>query len=161
MLLLVLILASLFLVFGFVILFGAPYLPTRRAQAEAALDLLALKPGQTFYDLGCCDGRLLRAAAKRGLKAVGYEFNPILAGIAWLCTRRYRDLVVVHCGNFWHADLSKADGVFIFLLDRYMLRLDQKLTRLGKPVKLASYAFRIPGKKPVHQREAVFLYEYK
>jgi hypothetical protein len=42
--------------FGFVILFGAPYLPTLKPQTNAALDLLDLKPGQTLLELGLWPG---------------------------------------------------------------------------------------------------------
>jgi precorrin-6B methylase 2 len=72
------------LAFQFVVLFlGAPYVPTLHKQREIALDLLKLKPGQTLIDLGCGDGAMLIEAAKRGIKVVGYEINPLLVFIAW------------------------------------------------------------------------------
>ena len=45
------VLAIFVLPFGFVLLYGAPYLPTRRAQAKQALDMLDLKEGDVFVDL--------------------------------------------------------------------------------------------------------------
>jgi hypothetical protein len=149
------------LLFTFVLLFGAPYLPTRKTQAQTALDVLNLRPGQTLYELGCGDGRVLKQAAQRGLKAVGYELNPLLALIARLYTWRYRQQVRIVCGSFWFADLSKADGVFVFLLDRFMVRLDSKIkSETKKPVKLASFAFKIPGKKALKTKNGIFLYQY-
>lgn len=154
-------LCVLILLFGFVVLFGAPYLPTKQAQTQAALDLLNLKPGQTLYELGCGDGRVLKQAAQRGLNVVGYELNPVLVICAWLYTWRYRKQVRIVWGNFWQADLSKADGVFVFLIDRFMVKLDHKLKiQSKKPVKLASFAFKIPGKKPIKSRDGIFLYQY-
>lgn len=151
----------LVLLFGFVLLFGAPYLPTRKKQTEAALDLLDLKKGETLYELGCGDGRVLKLAARRGLQAVGYELNPLLVLIAWLHTYRYRKQVKVVWGNFWRADLSRADGVFVFLLDRFMDKLDKKLAReVRKPLKLVSFAFKIPDKKIEKYRDGMFLYKY-
>jgi SAM-dependent methyltransferase len=123
--------------------------------------MLDLKPGQTLYDLGCGDGRMLKAAAKLGLKAVGYEMSPILVLIARLVNFRYRKQVKVIMGNYWTADISAADGIFIFLLDKYMPKLDRKIKDLHKPIKVASYTFQIPGKKPVKKANAVFLYSYK
>ncbi|HEU4984185.1 MAG TPA: class I SAM-dependent methyltransferase, partial [Nitrososphaera sp.] len=64
---------------GFVVFFGPPYLPTLRRNIDAALDLLDLKPGQTMLDLGSGDGRVLVAAAKRGINVVGIELSPVLA----------------------------------------------------------------------------------
>lgn len=149
------------LLFGFVILFGAPYLPTKQAQTQAALDLLGLKPGQTLYELGCGDGRVLKQAAQRGLKAVGYEMNPLLVLFALVYTWRYRKQVRVVWANFWRADLSGADGIFVFLLDRFMVKLDNKIkAEVTKPTKLASFAFKVPGKKTLKSQKGIFLYQY-
>ncbi len=154
--------AVLVLLFGFVVLFGAPYLPTRRLEAETALDLLDLKPGQTLYELGCGDGRVLKRAAQRGLNAVGYELNPLLVLTARLNTWRYRKQVKVVWGNFWRADLSQADGIFVFLIDRFMEKLDKKIeSEIKKPVKLVSFAFQIPNKKYSKAQNGLFLYVYK
>ncbi|MGI9027645.1 MAG: class I SAM-dependent methyltransferase [Candidatus Saccharimonadales bacterium] len=147
--------------FAFVILFGAPYLPTRRAQTQAALDLLNLKPGQTLFELGCGDGRVLKQAAQRGLLVVGYELNPILVLTAWLYTWKYRKQVRIIWGNFWKADLSRADGVFVFLLDRFMVKLDEKLkAEVHGSTKLVSFAFKIPHKKAKRSKAGIYLYEY-
>lgn len=157
-----LILLVLLLAFQFVVLFlGAPYVPTRRRQREAALDLLALGKGQTLIDLGCGDGAMLIAAARRGLYAVGYEINPVLVVIARLRARRYGKRVRVIYGNFWNKEWPPADGVFVFLTDRYMERLhDAMQARFKKPVKLVTYGFSVPRKKPARAKGACFLYQY-
>jgi ribosomal protein L11 methylase PrmA len=64
--------------FGFVLIFGAPYLPTLDKPMKAALELAELKPGQTLLELGCGDGKVLIAAAKQGVHATGFELNPLL-----------------------------------------------------------------------------------
>ena len=82
--------------FGFVLLFGAPYLPSHRAQANIALDLLSLKKGQNFYGTWfVVMARVLLLAAKRGHKCVGYELNPMLYVIARIITWRKRDVIEV------------------------------------------------------------------
>jgi SAM-dependent methyltransferase len=150
----------LIMAYGFVLLFGAPYFPSLKPHLSAAFKLLDLKPGQVVYDLGCGDGRFLKEAARRGYKAVGYELNPFVFAYAWLTTRRYRKQVKVRFGNFWKADISKADAIFVFLLDKYMTQLDDKIKDSGKHLKLASHTFKIPGKKIVAQDYGVFLYKY-
>jgi SAM-dependent methyltransferase len=146
--------------YGFVLLFGAPYFPSLKPHMKAALELLDLKKGQTVYDLGCGDGRFLKAAAKKGLNAVGYELNPFMFVYSWLTTRKYRKQIKVQWGNFWKADISKADAIFVFLLDKYMKQLDEKIKSSGKHIKLASHTFEIPGKKAVAKEYGVFLYKY-
>ena len=54
----------------------APFNPSHASVVDAALRLLALGADDTFFDLGCGDGRLLVAAAERcGARAVGFEFD--------------------------------------------------------------------------------------
>src|SRR6266404_1625844 len=135
---------------GYVLFWGAPYLPSLKQHIKAALDLLDLKPGQTVYDLGCGDGRFLKAAARQGIKGVGYELNPFWFAYAWATTRRYRQ-IEIHFGDFWKADINQADAIYVFLLTKYMARLDRKIKGSGKHLKLASHTFKIPGKKPAAQ----------
>jgi SAM-dependent methyltransferase len=144
--------------FGGVILVGAPYLPTLKVQAEAALDLLDLKPGETLLELGSGDGQVLVLAAKRGLQVVGVELNPILVVISRIRTWRYRKQVRVIWGDLWRVQWPEADGVFSFLLGRFMPRLDERMQRIGKP--LASFAFKIPDRHIDDEKVGVFLYDY-
>lgn len=156
------VLILLLVCFAGVLLVGAPYLPTLKPQVAAALDLINLKPGQTLLELGCGDGKVLIAAARQDLQAVGYELNPFLAAVAWLRTRRYRQQVRIVWGNFWTSDWPPADAIFTFLLPRYMKKLDTKCMRYAyQPVKLVSFAFKIPTKRPTATRHGVFLYSYR
>ncbi len=158
----ILVVILLVLAFGMVVIFGPPYLPTRRLQIETSLDLLALEPGQTMLDLGSGDGRVLLAAAKRGWKVVGIELNPVLVLTSKLLTWRYRRQVRVIWGNYFAVKWPKAQGIFTFMIGRHMAQLHERLTVWPhKPVKLASFAFEIPGKKPVTQKDGIFLYEYR
>lgn len=148
--------------FASVVFFGAPYLPTLAPQVKTALELGGLSEGQTLIELGCGDGKVLVAAAERGAKAVGYELNPLLVLVAWWRTRRYGKRVRVVWGNFWWARWPEADVIFTFLLPRYMSKLHKKCIQYDhKPVKLVSFAFEIPGKRPVRRKDSVFLYSYR
>lgn len=148
------------LLFSGVLLVGAPYVPTLRPQTRMALDLLDLRPGQTLLELGCGDGRVALAAARRGLRVVGIELNPFLALIAWARTRRYHRQVRIVWGDFWRVSWPPADGVFVFLLDKFMSRLDTRLQAVDRPVRLVSFAFQIPGRRVVVQKDGLFMYEY-
>jgi SAM-dependent methyltransferase len=158
-----LIIALVFIVaFGGVLLFGAPYLPTLQPQLQVALKLTKLQQGQTLLELGCGDGKVLIAAARQGLNVVGYELNPFLALVAWLRTRRYRKQVKVIWGDFWRYDWPPADAIFVFLLPKYMKKLDGKIERYNhKPIKLVSFAFEIKGKKSQISKDGIFAYDYR
>ena len=155
---------ALSVLLGFVVFLGGPpYLPTLGRNIDAALDLLELKPGQTMLDLGSGDGRVLVAAAKRGANVVGIELSPILVVIARLRTWRYRKQVRIIWGSYFTVPWPRAEAIFTFMIPRQMTRLDRCIEqwRGSKPVRLASFAFAVPNKKPVATRNGVFLYEYK
>lgn len=149
------------LCFGFVLAFGAPYLPTLSKQMNIALDMADLRPGQTLLELGCGDGKVLIAAAQQGVRSVGFELNPLLVLVCKLRCWRYRQLITVHWANFWTRAWPPTDVIFIFGLARIMKKLDTKVIQSNhKPVKLISFAFAIPGKKPTQKRGGVFRYDY-
>ena len=157
-----LILVLLIICFSGVLIFGAPYLPTLSPQVQQALDMVDLKPGQTLLELGAGDGKVLVAAAQRGIRVVGYELNPLLVIVCWLRTRRYRKLVTVRWGNFLTQPWPPANAIFIFGLQRIMPAVDKKVMQYSaRPVKLVSFAFKIPGRKPLQTKGGLYLYEYR
>lgn len=147
--------------FGFVLLFGAPYLPTLRPQIDTALDMLKLEPGQIMLEIGSGDGRVLAAAAERGIHAVGYELNPIMYLVSLWTTRKVRPRVRVIWGNAWKKEWPKADAIYIFGLDKLMPKLHKKIMQDEiKDLKVVSFTFQIPRKKHAEYREGIYLYQY-
>lgn len=146
--------------FGIGAFIGAPYLPIRKPDVEAALDLGKVTAGQTVVDLGSGDGRLLKAAARRGAHAIGYEINPLLWLWSLATTWRYRQLVTIHLGDLWQAKLSDPDVVYVFMIQRYINRLDRKLaSELKRPTLVVSYVFELP-RKPIKTTYNTQLYRY-
>lgn len=181
----VVVLGFLLVCFAAVVFVGPPYLPTLAPQVKTALDLLDLKPGDTMVELGCGDGKVLVAAAQRGWNVTGIELNPVLVAVCWLRTLRYRKQVKVVWGNYWNiGKWPPAEGIFGFVLPKYMSKLDACiagwLARTVVPartgarlqsksatetdtvteVRLASFAFKIPGKAVAREERGVFLYLY-
>lgn len=145
--------------FAVVLLVGAPYMPTLHAQTDEALDMLDLKPGDTLLELGSGDGRVLRAAAERGIMGIGYELNPLLVLISKIVLFKHRRTSKVYWRNYWRVTLPPADGVYLFLLERFMPRMHTKLQKeLKQPTKVVSYAFAFPDAKPVRSHKALTLY---
>jgi SAM-dependent methyltransferase len=140
---------------------GAPYLPVLKREVGSLLELADVKPGQLLLDLGSGDGRLLLAAAKRGVRGLGYEINPLLYCIAYFKCWPYRHLVKLRLANYWTVKLPAADIIYVFLIGHYMEKLDQKLQReVTRPTKLVSFVFEIPKKQPVRRTRNSFLYLY-
>ena len=153
--------AIFFISFTFVVVFGAPFLPTLKSRVPEALDLANLKPGDTLLELGSGDGRLLVEAAKRGVYSVGYELNPLLVMYSKITTFRYRKFIKIIWGNYWIKSWPKADAIFVFLLQPYMEKLDKSITQnYPKGIKLVSFAFKIESKKHSKENNGLYLYVY-
>lgn len=156
------ILLILLICFSIVIFFGAPYLPTLKKEKLAAIELLDLKKGELMLELGSGDGRMLKEMAKKEVYCIGYELNPLLVLISGLICWPQRQFVTIKWTNFWVEELPDASGIYVFLLDRYMEKLNAKIiNRKNKvPLKLVSYAFKVPKKKYLKKNGALYLYQY-
>ena len=55
-----------------------PFVPTNEKVVAAMLKLAAVKEGETVYDLGCGDGRIVITAVKefKAKRGLGVDFNP-------------------------------------------------------------------------------------
>lgn len=151
------------LLFGFVVWVGPPYIPTLQKQIEHALDVLQVEKGQMLLELGSGDGRVALAAAKRGIHVVGIEINPLLVLYSRIITWRYRRFVLIKWGNIWRNKWPEdVDVIYTFLLDKYMKKLDKKITQTysHRSIRLASFAFEVPNKKAVSESSGIYVYVY-
>jgi SAM-dependent methyltransferase len=129
-----------------------PYVPTTEAAVEAMLKLADVKKTDIVYDLGCGDGRIVVAAAKKfGAHAVGIDINPVrikeakenakVAGV--------EDLVRFEENDLFEADIHEASVVTLFLLSSVNLKLRPKLLKDLKPgTRVVSNTFDMGDWKP-------------
>lgn len=158
---LILILAVIIILFGFVVFLGAPYLPTLKNQRLEAIKMLGMKPGQTLLEPGSGDGRMLKTAAQAGIKAYGYEVNPLLYLVSIIVTWRYRKLVTIKLADYWLAKWPPCDGIYVFLRERYMKKLDKKIIQeYGNKIKVVSFGFKIPNRRETKKASGLYYYEY-
>jgi hypothetical protein len=114
----------------------APFFSTSLPVVERMLAVADLGPGDTLYDLGCGDGRIVIEAARRyGARGVGVDLDP--ARIAESAANA-RDAGVAHLVRFVQADagevdLAGADVVTLWTLPTLNLRLRAKLRRELRP----------------------------
>ncbi|MEJ5367788.1 MAG: methyltransferase domain-containing protein [Bryobacteraceae bacterium] len=130
----------------------APYVSSPQPIVVKMLEIAGLKSGQTLYDLGCGDGRIVATAAKEfGAKAVGVELSPALAKKARQAIESLglQEQVKIIEGDMMDVDLSGADVVALYLLTEANEQLRPKLERELKPgARVVSLEFRIKGWKP-------------
>mgnify|MGYP001166944801 CR=1 FL=1 len=124
---------------------GGPYVPTPQLVVERMLELAAVGPGDTVYDLGSGDGRLVIEAARRhGARGVGVERDAELVERSRAAAREARvaDRVRFVRGDIFGADLRPATVVTLYLLPAMMLRLSPKLREeLAAGARVVSHDF--------------------
>lgn len=150
----------------------APYVAAPDQAVDRMLQMADPRPGETLYDLGCGDGRIVIAAAERyKVKAVGIEISARLAAEAAANVKRdgLQKLVKVIHGDFMKANLSGANVVTLYLATSANRLLRPKLERYLKPKsRVVSYDYPIPGWNPIDTSETeghhgathtIYLYE--
>jgi cyclopropane fatty-acyl-phospholipid synthase-like methyltransferase len=131
--------------------FSAPFVPTEPKVVARMLDIADIKKGETLYDLGSGDGRVVVSAALRGAYAVGVEMDPVKAMYSRLFIKilRLHKTAKIVRQNFFETDLKNADVVSLFLLQHTNQKLKKKLVgELKKGSRVVSYAFTLEGWKP-------------
>lgn len=141
------------LLFGFVVFWGAPYVPSKRSDlAQAFEDLYKIGPSDLLVDIGSGDGVVLRAAASRGAKALGYELNPVLVAISMIICRPYKTIGVKLANYFLASFPCDTTVVYVFSDSRDIAKVyelvQKQATHLGHKLAFISYAFKVPDIKP-------------
>src|SRR5581483_3202207 len=88
------------------------YVPTPQEVVDKMLDMADVRKGEIVYDLGCGDGRIPVAAAKKfGVKAFGWDINPerVQESLENVDKAKVKNLVTIQLGDIFELDLSKAD----------------------------------------------------
>ena len=161
-------LAGLIILAGMVVLpvfFGAPWHPLMPFTIRRILKFIDIRPGETIFDLGCGDGRVLITAAKEySAKGVGLEIDPIKVGLARLLAKLKKadSQVKIIRGNIFDFDPSEADIVYLYLTHQAMDKLFPEILKKLKPtVRIVSYRFCIRGMIPdkVSADKTLFLYQ--
>ena len=123
----------------------APYLATPEDVVDRMLALAEMTSRDTVYDLGCGDGRIPIAAAKKfGAHGVGLDIDPKLVDLARSNAKAagVEKLVEFRVENVLEADVSPATVVTLYLLSSSNERLRPMLQKQLKPgARIVSHAF--------------------
>ena len=130
----------------------APYVSSPEHVVDRMLEVASIKAGETVYDLGAGDGRVVIAAAEKyNVRAIGIEISPKLVAEASTAIekRGLADRARVIQGDVLKTDLSRADVVIIYLVTSLNEKLRprfEKFLRAG--ARVVSHDFAVPGWRP-------------
>jgi SAM-dependent methyltransferase len=119
------------------------WVPTPQALVDKMMDLAKVTPQDYVIDLGSGDGRTVIAAAKRGARAHGIEYNPDMVELS------KRNAAKESIGNratfakadLFESDFSQASVITMFLLPDINLKLRPKLLDLKPGTRIVSNTF--------------------
>ena len=127
------------------------FVPTRMEVVEKMLELAEIKTNDILYDLGCGDGRIVVAAAKKyGIKAIGVDIDPqrVKESLENVRTNNVANLVTIKQADIFELDFSDASVVTMYLLPDLNVRLMPKLAKLKPGTRIVSNDFDMRGAKP-------------
>jgi ubiquinone/menaquinone biosynthesis C-methylase UbiE len=122
------------------------WVPTSPALVEKMLDLAKVTKDDFVMDLGSGDGRMVIAAAKRGARALGVEYNPDMVKLSRKLAQEagVADRATFVEGDMYEADISKATVLALFLLPENLRRLEPKFRALRPGTRIVVNTFGIP-----------------
>lgn len=136
--------------------YAIPSVPSPHTVIATMLELAELKEGQTVYDLGAGDGRLLIDAKKKvpSIRAIGCELIPTIWAFGKLRILLSRQDVTLLLKDALKQDVSDADVVLLYLFPALMDRLAERFDTMLRPgTRVISHTFRFHGKTPIAERK--------
>jgi precorrin-6B methylase 2 len=119
------------------------WVPTQQDLVDKMLDMAKVTPQDYVIDLGSGDGRTVITAAKRGVQALGIEYNPDMVELSKRNAAKegVSDKAAFVTADLFESDFSRATVITMFLLPGINLRLRPKLLDLKPGTRIVSNSF--------------------
>jgi precorrin-6B methylase 2 len=119
------------------------WVPTPQALVDKMLDMAKVTRNDYLIDLGSGDGRTVITAAKRGVRAMGIEYNPDMVELSRRSAQKegVADRATFVKADLFESDFSRATVITMFLLDRINMQLRPKILGLKPGTRIVSNTF--------------------
>jgi len=119
------------------------WVPTPQALVDKMLNMAKVTPSDFVMDLGSGDGRTVITAAKRGVRAMGIEYNPDMVELSKrnAAKENVGDKATFAKADLFETDFSKATVITMFLLPDINLKLRPKILDLKPGTRIVSNTF--------------------
>src|SRR5688572_29159493 len=126
------------------------WVPTPQALVDKMLDLAKVTPKDYVIDLGSGDGRTVITAAKRGVKALGIEYNPDMVELSKRAAAKegVSDKASFMKADLFETDFSQAQVITMFLLPSINIKLRPKILDMKPGTRIVSNSFDMEEWKP-------------
>jgi SAM-dependent methyltransferase len=129
----------------------APYVPTPATVVDKMLDMANVGPGDYVIDLGCGDGRIVIAAARRGATGLGVDIDEELIRKARGNAREagVSDQVMFLKQDLFKTDISGASVITVYLYPSLINKLRPVFSgQLDPGARIVSHDFDMDDWKP-------------
>lgn len=132
------------------------WVPSPQALVDRMLEMAQVTPQDYLVDLGSGDGRTVITAAKRGVRALGIEYNPDMVAFAKAAAEKegVANLAQFERADIFEYDFSRATVVTMFLLPQLNIRLRPTLLAMKPGTRLVSNSFDMGDWTPDERAEA-------
>ena len=117
------------------------WIPTPDDVVEKMLDMAQVKAGDRVVDLGSGDGKIAIAAARRGARARGIEYNPDMVALSRRNAQQAGVKVDFQQGDIFKSDFRNADVVTLYLLPTLNEKLRPILLEMTPGTRVTSHQF--------------------
>ena len=126
------------------------WVPTPDALVARMLDMAKVTPRDFVVDLGSGDGRTVIAAAKRGTRAMGIEYNPDMVKLSIRNAEKagVQSMATFVHGDVFQTDFSQATVVTMYLLSSLNLKLRPTILNMKPGTRVVSHAFNMGDWNP-------------
>ena len=126
------------------------WIPSPNDMVEKMLDMAKVTPQDFVIDLGSGDGRNVIAAARRGARALGVEYDPGLVEVSRRAAAAagLADRATFVQGDMYEADISRATVLILFLIPDNLRKLAPKFRALAPGTRIVSNTYDIAGWYP-------------
>jgi hypothetical protein len=126
------------------------WVPTPDEVVDRMLTMAQVGPNDFHMDLGSGDGKIVIAAAKRGAKSLGIEYNPDMVKLA---TENAQKAGVTGRASFRRADIfqtdfSQATVITLYLLPSLNIKLRPQLLQMRPGTRVVSHSFTMEDWEP-------------
>ena len=126
------------------------WVPTHPTVVEKMLDMAKVTDKDFVVDLGSGDGRNVIAAARRGAKAVGFEYNPEMVELSRKLAKEagVAEKASFVQGDMYEAEFQEATVLALFLLPSNLDKLKDKILSLKPGTRVVLNTFTATGWEP-------------
>ncbi len=126
------------------------WVPTPDEVVDRMLTMAQVGPNDFHMDLGSGDGKIVIAAARRGAKSLGIEYNPDMVKLSQDNAQKagVTDKASFRRADIFQTDFSQATVITLYLLPSLNMKLRPQILQMRPGTRVVSHSFTMEDWEP-------------